>query len=239
MAIYKGKEDRLFSLPTHVALELSQPYLNVGRTLVTDNFYTCIPLAQNLLDAHTHLVGTVRSNRKGLPVAVTTARLKRGEVIARENSHGIVVLKWKDKGDVTMLSTKHGSGVVDTGRKNRQNEAIKKPEMIVYYNSVKQGVDISDQMSSYHSPVRKSIRWFHKVAVEFIMGTAVVNSLILFNDHCRTLGKAQNQLKIAAFREHLVLWLLNSQPGVSSNATLNGRNSTNSVVSSTHYLQVF
>jgi len=77
MAIYKGKSDRALSLPTEVAMQLSQPYLNAGKTLVTDNFYTCIQLADNLLNARTHLVGTVRSNRKGLPTSVTGASLKK------------------------------------------------------------------------------------------------------------------------------------------------------------------
>jgi len=44
--------------------------------------------------------------------------------------------------------------------------------------------DVSDQMASYHSAVRKSIRWFHKLAVEFLMGTAVVNALVMYNQHC-------------------------------------------------------
>ena len=74
------------------------------------------------------------------------------------------------------LSTKHSNKIVDTGKKNRHNEAIKKPEVITYYNSVKQGVDVSNQMASYHTAVRKYIRWFHKVAVEFLQGTAVVNA---------------------------------------------------------------
>lgn len=36
MAVYKGKSDRVMSLPTEVAMQLSEPYLNAGRTLVTE-----------------------------------------------------------------------------------------------------------------------------------------------------------------------------------------------------------
>jgi len=43
------------------------------------------------------------------------------------------------------------------------------------YNRIKQGVDLADQMSSYHSPLRKSIRWFHKLAVELLLGISIVN----------------------------------------------------------------
>lgn len=38
--------------------------LDKGRTLCTDNYYTSVTLAQALLDRETHLIGTLRTNRK-------------------------------------------------------------------------------------------------------------------------------------------------------------------------------
>ena len=52
--------------------------------------------------------------------------------------------------------------------------------MIIDYNSAKQGIDLSDQMASYFAPLRKTIRWYHKIAFEFLLSTAVVNSLVLY-----------------------------------------------------------
>ena len=117
MTIYKGKSDRTFSLPTEIVMNLSQPYLNAGRTLVTDNFYTSVELAKKLLQSRTHLVGTLRSNRRGLPLAVTRSHMKKGEVTARENNDGIVVCKWRDRRDVLVLSTKHDGNLMITGKK--------------------------------------------------------------------------------------------------------------------------
>ena len=54
-----------------------------------------------------------------------------------------------------------------------------KPEIIICYNKGKQGIDVSDQMASCFSPLRKTIRWYHKVAFEFMLNTAVVNALIV------------------------------------------------------------
>ena len=51
--------------------------------------------------------------------------------------------------------------MVDTGRKNKG----------------KQGIDISDQMASYFTALRKTIRWYHKIGLEFLLNTAVVNAL--------------------------------------------------------------
>ena len=55
----------------------------------------------------THLMGTLRKNRKGLPVDVKESKLKRGQLIGRKNADGIMVVKWRDVRDVLLLSTCH------------------------------------------------------------------------------------------------------------------------------------
>ena len=47
-----------------------------------------------------HVVGTVRAPKKNFPKDVMDAKLRRGEVVSRENDQGIVILKWKDVRDV-------------------------------------------------------------------------------------------------------------------------------------------
>ncbi|XP_015375256.1 PREDICTED: piggyBac transposable element-derived protein 4-like [Diuraphis noxia] len=146
--VYAGKNQvNGKGLACRVVLELSNPFLNAGRTIVTDNFYTSLPLANELLENNTHLIGTLRSNGIRLPEIFKT-KLRPGEIIGRENINGIVVAKWHDKRNVSMMSTKH----------NKHD-----------YNAGKAGIDLSDQLSSYSSPVRKSIRWYHKVATEVLL----------------------------------------------------------------------
>lgn len=77
----------------------------------------------------------------------------------------------------------HSDACVRTGKQARNGEEIIKPEAVVYYNSSKQGIDVSDQLVSYPSAARKSVRWYHKVAVELFLGTAVVNAHKVYNDH--------------------------------------------------------
>ena len=64
-----------------------------------------------------------------------------------------------------------------------------KPEMVVYYNATKQGTDVSDQLASYHTCLRKTIRWYHKVVMELILGMAVVNAAILYNQQQSEAGQ--------------------------------------------------
>lgn len=58
-------------------MKLSADLLNAGRT---DNYYTSLELANKLLDNKTHLLGTLRSNRRGNPKEVIYKKLKRGNL---------------------------------------------------------------------------------------------------------------------------------------------------------------
>ena len=188
--VYAGKDgyasrDRPTATATHstqIVLDLAEQYLKTGRTVTTDNYYTSVALAKMLLENQTHLVGTLRRNRASNPKAVVDAHLKKEEVVGRENEDSTVVAKWRSKREVLMLSTKHDLKMVDTGRKNRCNEKVMKPEIIMCYNKGKQGIDISDQMASYFTPLRKTVRWYHKIGFEFLLNTAVVNALIICNE---------------------------------------------------------
>lgn len=51
-------------------MELAKPYLNFGRSLFADNWYTSVDLAHKLNKEKTHLVGTLRANRKLNPKCV-------------------------------------------------------------------------------------------------------------------------------------------------------------------------
>ena len=46
---------------------LVQPWINTGRTITTDNYFTNAELAEDLLGVHTTLVGTIRRSRREIP----------------------------------------------------------------------------------------------------------------------------------------------------------------------------
>lgn len=207
LQLYAGKNNEMVNTtPTNVVMSLCKDILNFGHTVATDNWYTNLDLANQLLNQDTHLIGTVRKNRRGLPVAVVDAKLEKGESIAMENQRGICVLKWKGKRDVLVLSTKHSSGKRTVLKKGR---TVTKPKIIFAYNEAKSSVDMSDQMSSYSSPLRKTVKWYKKLGVELILNTALVNSWIMYKENKNT-----NQ-SIVQFRRQLVEYLVDS--GVDKN----------------------
>lgn len=97
--------------------------------------------------------------------------------------------------------------LVETGNQKRGNEVLK-PPAIIAYNKAKKGVDLSDQMSSYYTCLRKSIKWYKKVIFEIILGTCVVNALVIYNSH--GLGRTK-PLGMLAFREKLIEGLMKMQ----------------------------
>ena len=178
--------------------------LEEGRTLYIDNFYSSVVLAKTLLSKSTYVCGTLRSNRKYLPASVVQKKWKRGEVVGQQNSEGVKVLKWKDKRDVLMLTTvpEHTTEKVKAGKKNPEKETPK-PKCVLDYNDAKKGVDYSDQMTAYYSPLRKTRKWYKKCAFELILCTAVVNAHILYNKY-----HARTPMPLKLFRESLVLHYL-------------------------------
>ena len=51
--------------------------------------------------------------------------------------------------------------------------------IIVLFNT-----NVADQLNSYYSPLRKSRKWYRKLALEMIVGISVTNAQILHNKYC-------------------------------------------------------
>lgn len=77
-------------------------------------------------------------------------KLKRGEVFSMRSSTNVLVLKWKDKCDLYMLSTKLNSEMISV---DHHGKYIEKPKVVVDYNLGKSPIDLSDQLSSYSNPL--------------------------------------------------------------------------------------
>ncbi|KAI4454280.1 piggybac transposable element-derived protein 4 [Holotrichia oblita] len=116
-----------------------------------------------------------------MPKEITNKKLKKGEVIGKENN-GVKVIKWVHKRPVLISSDpNHSATLVSTEKQKRNGDEIFKPRCVIDYNNAKKGVDYSDQMSSYHTSVRKSLKWYRKVVFQLILGTTVVNAWVIYN----------------------------------------------------------
>lgn len=200
--IYCGAEktNTTNSVPTSIVMGLCENLLDCGRTIYVDNYYTSIELAHKLLDRQTHLVGTLRKNRKGIPKDVIQKKLKKGEIIGKESDTGVAVIKWCDKREVLMLSTKHTNKMKSLTARN--GNEVQKPEAIIDYNKSKSFIDLSDQVKAYASCLRRSVKWYRKLAVEILLGSAVVNAFIIYK------SVTDKNISITEFRENIAKELL-------------------------------
>lgn len=180
----KGEGGRELDHGKKTVMRLIKDLVNEGRIVITDNFYNSTDLAEELIKNKTFICGTLRPNRKGLPKTVISTKLKKGNIKGKMNSNGVRVFKWVDKRPVYMISTcrNHNTEMVNTNKQKRgTGELIKKPGCVLMYNDTKKGIDYSDQMSSYYTTLKRGIKWFRKVMMELLFGTALVNSWVVFN----------------------------------------------------------
>jgi hypothetical protein len=74
---YLGKDELRSadeSLPESVVMQLMSPYLNKGRNVTTDSFFTSASLAQTLKAKDMSIVGTISRTRREIPAVLTMER---------------------------------------------------------------------------------------------------------------------------------------------------------------------
>ncbi|CAG5055107.1 unnamed protein product [Parnassius apollo] len=175
--MYSGKDTtaRTGNKSEKIVLRLMRPYLLKGHQLYMDNYYNSVTLSQKLVDLKTHTTGTLRSNRKDNPKDIIKKKLKKNQhVWVRKNK--VYVSKWVDKRPVLMVTTSVHPRLIEI--QNRFQQRKIKPAEVAEYNQHMSGVDRADQMISYYSSPRKSIRWYKKVMFH-LLDVAVWNSFFI------------------------------------------------------------
>ncbi|GFS81605.1 piggyBac transposable element-derived protein 4 [Trichonephila clavipes] len=76
-----------YGLSKKSVLTLIHEMKGKGYCISTENFYTSPELAEILIGSKTDICGTLRPNRKGLPVSLKSSTVKKGEIIAFQKDH--------------------------------------------------------------------------------------------------------------------------------------------------------
>jgi hypothetical protein len=165
-----------------------------GHSVYMDRWFSSPKIFHHLCACKTKAVGTVMSSRKEMPKEAFSVKLKKGEKISRQRDH-LLAIKWKDTCDVFFLTSAHQDETVEAPS-SRGTHKIK-PTTVLDYNKYKTGVDRSDQMLSYYSLERKTIKWWKKLFFH-LFDLAIVNAHIL---HTKTNKK---KLLLEIFYEKLL-----------------------------------
>jgi hypothetical protein len=182
-----------------IVMSLLSKYLDAGHTIYLDNWYTSPKLFQALHEKKTNAVGTVRRNRIGMPKF--PKKLKKGESIAL-HTDTMMAQTWRDKRDVTMLSTIHTAEFVETGKTDYRTGAPKtKPSAADDYSKNMGKVDRSDMMISFVKSTRKTMKWHKKLFLHLI-------DLSMFNAHAMYMKKSGTRISLGSFALKVIKQLL-------------------------------
>lgn len=164
--VYIGKDTlpsdcREGSVSEAVVMYLARPYLGVGRNITMDNWFTSIDLCNRLEAENTSVVGTLRSNRRGIPYEARSIQGRRKGDSKHFISGNKMLCSYWDKSNVPvlLLSTKHSHGLHPEGEK---------PEIVSCYNATKSGVDNLDKLVRTYRSQRKCRRWPYGVFMTLI-----------------------------------------------------------------------
>ncbi|XP_030018120.1 piggyBac transposable element-derived protein 4-like isoform X2 [Sphaeramia orbicularis] len=155
-----------------------------GYRLFMDNYYNSVGLCERLLDLKTHVCGTLRKNRGEPPVIrdVGNANLRREGTPVVRHRKNVMVLAWRDKQVVKMVTTMHQNNMenIQVWQKGHHEKVTKqKPTCIVEYNNAMNGVDKLDQNIAYYPFVRKSHKWSKKF-VAYLFEISLFNAFIIY-----------------------------------------------------------
>ena len=175
---YLGKDTqrpKSQSLTEYVVTKLAEPFLNEGRNITCDNFFTSVKLANSLKSKKTTIVGTMNKIRREVPKAIKTMKLPLYSTrIFKNEGITLTVYQGKPSKNVLVLSSVHKAvPISDTPKKL--------PESVVYYNHTKSGVDNIDQMARLYTTKVASRRWPLQVFYN-ILDFAAINAKIVYNE---------------------------------------------------------
>lgn len=207
LEVYTGKQPNgPYCLPndaTSVVMRLIEPIDGTGRNVTMDNYFTSVPLANDLFTNHRlTIVGTVRKNKPQLPTELTniTGRPENSSMFAfgKEPNRCLLTSYVPKKGkNVLLISTMHKDDTID--------DMVGKPEVIMYYNVSKGGVDVVDRLKSEYDVSRISNRW--PLTLFFaLLNIGGINAQILYNGNTQiniTRRLFLTQLAQALVRPHL------------------------------------
>jgi len=155
------------------------PFLGKGYSLYVDNYYTTVALFQYLHKNSTNVCGTVRKNR--VPNIIKNHKLQKGEskYFARGN---LMRTKFADKKEVYLLSSLHTTGTTTVAQHGRRHTFVEKPNAVIAYNQRMGAVDRMDQLLEPYSAPRKSLKWYHKLAIHLIQ-VSMLNAYCLYRSN--------------------------------------------------------
>lgn len=161
-----------------VVLELLKGLEARGHSITMDNFYNSPALARHLKSLGFDCLGTLRPNRRNVPVAISKIpkNVAKGTIIARQCGD-VSIIAWKDSKLVTMVSTHHTDKTYDG---TKAGQRLVKPVCVRDYNNTMGGVDLKDQkLSMYLLERKRGVKWYMKM-FKRLLNVSIHNAFVMY-----------------------------------------------------------
>lgn len=193
--LYAGKQPegpyQLSNAASDVVKRLITPISGTGRNLTVDNWYTSVPLMNDLAKDHKiSVVGTIRKNKKEIPPCfIDKNKPEYSSQFGFSDTATLVSYVPKKKRSVVLLSSLHCAAEIDESTNEKR-----KPSIVTFYNKTKGGVDEVDKKVKMYSVSRKNNRW--PLTLFFrLLDIAGINSMVILRANNVTLRKRRMYLR--------------------------------------------
>ncbi|KAG5896932.1 hypothetical protein JTB14_030485 [Gonioctena quinquepunctata] len=163
--LYSGKQsdgsiltqqEKKLSVPSQSVIRLTKPIAESNRNVTADNWFSSVIIVEELKKRR-----TLRKNEKEIPIEFLPAKKRDVESSLFGFTKDLTLVSYVPKKNkaVLLISSMHHTPDIEPNNK--------KPEIIMYYNSTKGGVDALDHKCSVYSCGRRTNRWplaiFHRI----------------------------------------------------------------------------
>ena len=198
--MYRGKDETRPAGVTATEYPVQKLCANAGFNhcgyiVGLDNWYTSLPLCIFMLtQLGIHVVGTVKTNRAGLPADGKfpykgplvrprgTVAVKKAQV-GPHTDQIVYLTAWQDSKPVHILSTfaPYASQTTRRASVNGRYARVDLPmlSIVAVYNSAMGGTDLCDQYSSYYEFEHRTTKWHRRILTHFSM-VSLRNAHILY-----------------------------------------------------------
>ena len=226
---HRGSPISSNGLAFDVVMELANTYQFQGYSVYFDNLYTSPALLHALKEVGIGATGTLRTNRKDVPKSVHQLQntLKKSDVL-RGTGYYIrqdddVYVCWRDNSCVCVISNNfpgHSDGTIRrcTRKQNGEFEVVELPlpAAIKKYNQFMGGVDLSDQLISYHRVIRQTKRYWRTIFYH-LLEIAITNASIIHKWMQMEAGKKAHTT--GNFRDAIVLDIISKYRSTTSGSS--------------------
>ena len=181
----------------NLVLDLCAPFLDEGRNVTGDRFFTAVDTAEELLRRRTTYLGTMTKNKRDIPPTLHETRPKYDSTFVFGGERKQITLQSYQLNrakKVYLLSTMHHDPTT-------QQEGKLKSDLQLYYNETKAGVDIVDEMCKRYS-TRTSVQRWPVVHFQNILDVTAINVFTIFNQtHPRWNSSPENKRRRSFLQE--------------------------------------